>query len=435
MSKILNREFPALLGLLIIIVGILVTTFLVKSGNLFQTKAGPTQNPKDVRITNVTDTSFTVSYTTDDKVIGTLNLGTSENNLDQTILDDRDQLSQAVNAHNVHYITAKGLDPETKYFFKITSGTSQFDNNGSDYFVVTGSTINTDPPSQNPISGNVVQEDSSPLSEGIAYVSINGAEDLSTLVKSAGNYILPLNSARTNDLTNYFTFDDNSIINIEIQTPNQSSSVSVSQNQINPVPLITISNNYDFSSPITPSPTENSAQTSFSDLNSIKGSSEPIISIPSKNQEFNSQRPQFKGMALANEIVEISIHSDEKIKTQVSTDGNGNWTFTPPNPLSEGNHTITISSINSSGIVKNITQNFSINSSAPNPSVTQTPEPTQDLTPTPTEEVITPTASLTPAPTLPPTGSSSVIMTMITALFTTFVGITIFLLTRNKKFI
>src|SRR3990167_10877615 len=97
-----NRKIPSLLAFLVIIVGILFTTFLVKGGNLFQISAGPGSEPKNIQTTNISDTSFTISYTTDESVIGTINYGTDANALDKFVLDDRDQLSQDVNKYQSH---------------------------------------------------------------------------------------------------------------------------------------------------------------------------------------------------------------------------------------------------------------------------------------------------------------------------------------------
>ena len=69
--KFWDKKFPALLALLIILGGIIVTTILTLGNNLFLIKATPSQNPSDVRVTNISDTSLTVSYTTSDEVVGT----------------------------------------------------------------------------------------------------------------------------------------------------------------------------------------------------------------------------------------------------------------------------------------------------------------------------------------------------------------------------
>ena len=119
--KFLDKKIPTLIGILIIIVGIGLTTYLVKGDSIFELQASPRQNPENIKITNVTESSFTVSYSTDDSALGTLNYGENPASLNNLVLDDRDQLTQKVSARNSHSITVKNLKEDTNYFFSITN--------------------------------------------------------------------------------------------------------------------------------------------------------------------------------------------------------------------------------------------------------------------------------------------------------------------------
>lgn len=260
-----NRKIPTLVGLLVITVGIIATTFLVKGGSLFQIKAGPGQDPKNVQITNVSDASFTLSYITSDQVIGTLNFGSESSLLDSVVLDDRDQLSQSVNKYKAHSITVRDLEPNTRYYFTIISGDKKYLKNNSPYEIKTGLKIDENPSSQVPLSGKVSLPDGSFPSEGLAYVNIDGSQKISTYIKNDGTYTIPLNNLRNSALDNHFVIDSNTIINVEIYAENLFSSVSVSPGDISPVPLITLSNTYDFSTSqdVSSAPTESSGSGSF----------------------------------------------------------------------------------------------------------------------------------------------------------------------------
>ncbi len=247
-EKLFNKKNPALFGLLIILIGIFITIYLVNNGSLFLINAGPGQDPKNAGITNISDTSFTLTYTTDDKTAGTLNYGIDPGNLDTVVLDDRDQLSQSINEYNVHSITVKNLNPEFVYYFNIISGDKTYLKNGSPYNIKTGPVIENDPSDKEPLSGKVILPDGSNASEALIYFSLNGAQKLSSVIKNDGNYTIPLNTLRNKSLNDYIDIDKNSIINIEVRSGNLFSSVSVSPDEINPVPVITLSNNYDFSS-------------------------------------------------------------------------------------------------------------------------------------------------------------------------------------------
>lgn len=438
MKNFWNRKIPTLVGLLIITVGTLVTTFLVRGDTLFQIKAGPGQDPKNVNITNVSDTSFTLTYTTDDEVIGTLSYGNDPSLLENIVLDDRDQLSGSVNKYKAHSITVKDLDSNSPYYFTITSGEEKYLNNTQPYKVETGSKITKDPSFQIPMSGKVVTADSQAATDGLVYVKINGAQDLSTFIKNDGTYTLPLNSLRNSALDEYFTIEATSIISIEIYSQNLFSSVSVSPGEINPVPPITLSNSYDFSNAtlnLSPPPQESSISGSFPTFGTISANEEnPEILTPTKDEEFTKPQPTFEGTARPNEVVEITIHSDENIKTQVRTDSNGNWTFTPPKNLSEGVHTITIAAKNKNGIIKTITQSFTVFAAASETIQTPTPSPTSIPSKTPTPSISpTETPQISPAPTLLPTGNSSVVIATLVGFAAAFSGLILFILTRGKS--
>lgn len=462
-----NKKIPTLLGMILIIIGIGVTTILVKQGGLFSIKASPSQEPRDVRISNITDSSFTVSYWTVDDATGVLSYGDS-GSLGQSGLDDRDQESGNVVNHKIHNITVRNLNPITKYYFSIISGKDTYSNNSIPFETITGNQIDTNPLQQDPMTGKIILPTGSAPKESIIYLTTQNAQVISTLVKKDGTYILPLNSLRTVDLSSYFKLEQNQIIKLLVFGDSLTSNVILSADQIRPVPTITLSSSFDFTLSKTPvasssATTQNFPSFSSSSLENVPNS-EPKISTPSKDQGFSDQQPQFKGTAVPDETVEITIHSDEQIQAQIKTDSKGNWTYRPDSKLSEGQHTITITTKNAAGILKTITQSFVVYASGSqiegggvSPIPTQIPtitltnvEPTLTITPTSVEPSQTQTLTETPAtnqtptttPTtiiaspssapLPPTGNPTIITAGIIGLLITLIGGLLFLLSRGS---
>ena len=432
-KTIWDKRIPTLLGVLLIVIGVGVTSFLVNKGVIYIGRASPSTNPQNVRITNVTDNSFTVSYNTDAQAIGSLNFG-KDSNLGQTALDDTDQQTGALANHKIHSITVRSLSASTKYFFSITSGQEKYLNNGAPFEITTAVSITSPPSDQKPIIGKVILPDGNSPSEAIIYITSDNSQVISSLIKPDGTYLIPLNSLRNQDLSAYLNFSTVSTLKMLVFGDGLSSNVSLSINQINPVPTITLSKNYDFATgseetasssaqenqtPVFPTPKPNSSA-------SVKV---PEIITPKANQEFSDQQPLLKGTAQPNETVTIVIHSDSPIQAQVTTDASGNWSFRPNTPLSPGTHTITITTKDASGILRTITQNFTVfaagsqvnpvanpptatptssplASPTPSASATPTPTPTPTLTPAPSASATAtpiPTLSPTPLPTLSPT--------------------------------
>ena len=66
------------------------------------------------------------------------------------------------------------------------------------------------------------------------------------------------------------------------------------------------------------------------------------IKTPTVNQSVSTDQPTITGKAPAGSVVTIVIHSDEQITATVTADANGNWTYTVPQPISSGPHTIVV---------------------------------------------------------------------------------------------
>jgi hypothetical protein len=404
-ESIWNKKIPTIFGIIIITIGVGITTFLANQSTLFKSNASASDQPQSVRITNITDTSFTVSYTTAGQAPGSLNYG-KDKALGQSALDDRDQQSGNLSNYNIHNITVQRLSEKTQYFFTITSGQENYLDNNQPFSVTTGPKL-SNPPNQEPITGKVILPDGTTPNAALIYVTMNSAQVISTLVKSDGSYILPLNSLRTTDGSTYYTFAKDTNIKILAVADSLSSNASLSISQIHPVPVITLSKNYDFTTgeTATASATALDSFPSFDSTSSAKPA--PKILTPKDNQTFTDQQPLFKGTGLPNQDVQIVIHSDVPIKTNVTTDSNGNWNYRPTTPLTAGDHTIAITTKNSSGILQTITQAFVVYASGEQtyPAISVTPTPTPAKKPTPVV-TLAPTVTASPSATQTKGGTS-----------------------------
>lgn len=222
----------------------LITLSLSSLKTNFLSKASPGDFPKNIKISNITDDSITVSYSTDGKVIGNIIFGTEKNNLDYLSLDDRDQLSQISNAYKIHSITLRGLEPNTEYYFSINSGSNNYLNNADLFKVKTGSIITGIPPNQIPAVGSIIQENNTTPPEGIVYLKINNSQLVSSLIKN-GMYIIPLNNLRNIQLNEYFTIAQNTDINIEAFSADQGGKSITKPNSLSPVKDLPLGENYN----------------------------------------------------------------------------------------------------------------------------------------------------------------------------------------------
>lgn len=410
-NNIWQKKIPTIAGLFFIIVSTVLTSLLIKNTAIFRGRAAPTIAPQNVRVTNISDTSFTVSYLTQDATIGTLSYGT-DTRIESSSIDDRDQPEGVVKPYKMHHITVKDLKPNQKYFFEVMSGQETFLNDGKPFEVDTARSIVSPPPQQQPVSGKIISPSGNQIIEAIVYLTAPNSEVLSILVKPDGNFILPLNSILNENLTSYVSFTEEDKLQLLVISPNFQSIIQLLAKQTNPVPLITLSKDYDFT--INDNPTDfasEAASLKFPTLPVSKKTTVNIeIQVPSNNEGFSDPRPVFKGTALPGGTVKIIIQSEETIEEEIIASINGKWTFRPTQQLPPGPHKITITTKDAFGRIRTLTQSFIVftvgsqvaEAATPSatPTITLTPSPSLKLTPTFTP-TLTPTIIFTP--TLTPT--------------------------------
>lgn len=416
-KKFWDKRIPSFLGLLFLAISVGMFSWFGKNYTELRGKASVSETPGNVQISNITQTSFTISYTTQEGVIGVISYG-RDTKLGQVELDDTDRETSRPSAHRVHYITISRLDPGTKYYFVVQSGGLEFLNNNKPYEVTTATKLLESSPSAISVTGSVNLPDGTIPMDGIVYLSTSTSQLLSTLFKIDGTYLLPISSLRTSDLSSNVTLEGDTILQMTIRNSSNESHVLVKAGHLNPIPLVTLSKDYDFtidnslgsftdSQSALPngaspsgilSPEPSSGFPSFS--SNVAGG--PNIITPKEREKFIDQQPLFQGTgAIPNAIVVIIIESTE-VRTSVEADNFGNWQFRPTTPLSPGQHTITIIALDTSGIQQTIKRSFTVfaqGSQFTEPSVSPTFGPTPTSTPTPTPIQSVPTVSASPIPT------------------------------------
>ncbi len=436
-NQLFNKKIPTLIGIGLIILGVALTTVISKNQTSLRSNASNSQEPQNIKITNATDSSFTITYQTDAPATGSISYG-EDKKLAESELDDTDKEKGDFNPKKIHSMSVKKLSPSSKYFLAIISGDNTFLNNGSPFEISTGPNIASSGAKQNIIKGKIVLPDGNPPSEALVYLSTDNSQLLSNITKD-GIFTFSLENLRTDDLSSYFVSNNETVLNIFVTDGSLQSTALASLNTASIIPTITLSNDYNFTQSSSPIATGSGESVGFPSISPVFKNSKLQILIPKKNQSLTNQKPQFSGTSLPNEKVEITIHSDEEITTQVTSDNNGNWTYKPPTNLSPGEHTITIKTRDSSGILITLMQSFTVLAAEAPISPTPIPTLTPTSVPSPTAIIISPTPL--PSPTLAPieskgglpeTGSSALFLT-IGGIISTISGIALLLLTHTIR--
>ncbi len=221
--SVLNMRFPTLLGVGVLVIGLIAGIFIFEQGTgLFLPRATEETTPQNVKITNITERSFSVSFATQTATSSFVKVDSYGQNgkhtkTDLQASDDRDQLQGSVGDYPLHHITLTGLDPETEYYFLIGTGKGAlFDNNGEKFMVKTAKR-STNAPNAKTIYGSVVDQNGAPAKGSIVYVQIDQASEMSQLVQDSGSWAIPLSNARMVDGSSYAAVTKDSGLRFLIQ--------------------------------------------------------------------------------------------------------------------------------------------------------------------------------------------------------------------------
>ncbi len=396
---------PTLLGVLLSLVGLGAGLWFLREPIKTAVFASANETPTQILVTNTSDTSFAVSWTTPKSTSGYLQYGESTSpNL--VVSDDRDQEGGTVTSYLIHFVTVRGLKPSTTYNFRVGSGSKLYDQQGQPYQVRTGLSLGT-PPAADVAYGQVLTPSGDPADGAVVYLSLPGAVLQAGLVKSSGAWVIPLSTARSADLTNFAAYDPQTTQEqLQVQDGSLgSATMTVTTGQDSPVPTITLGQTYN---PVSPAPNQTSSGEATPSGTSSRLSTQAlgpasettsglILVSPQTNEQVNSTKPQIIGRGPANTKITITVNSPAAITAVVTTNSQGGFSYTIPQNLTPGEHTMTLSAV-INGVTQTITRHFVVLAAAGDttPAFSATPSATIRPSPTPT---------LAPRVTIPATGS------------------------------
>ena len=137
-----KRKIFLIVGILILLVSVPAAVFVLKQQTIFKLGAQTTNKPENVQVTNITEQTATITWTTQKATQGLVSYGISPTNL--TLIQP--ESAPAIN----HQVNLAGLLPGSNYFFVIKVGDETFDNNGQPYTFTTKPREVTPTPSPTP---------------------------------------------------------------------------------------------------------------------------------------------------------------------------------------------------------------------------------------------------------------------------------------------
>ena len=395
-------KIPTILGVLILIFGLMAGVFLINSKQIFKLGAEGETAPQNVRISNITDTSVTISWTTDIETTGYVKWGGSTNKLNKVSSEEDSDKNL------IHSIDLDEISPDSDIFFVIGSSGKTYDNNGVVWQTKTNSNQTA---MAKPITaaGTVLQSDAQTPANALVYLSINGIL-ISNITSFEGSFVIPV--------SNYISsLPDTTLIEISAHAgPLGTSQAVIYPQGLKAVPTMVLGKTYDFrtasnqesgtlpeSNVSVPETTE---QTSRFEANKPEETPAPAIAVSldsiDNDETITTTDPEFFGTGPAGIAIEIVVESELQTGT-VTTNSDGTWNWSPPNNLEPGEHTVTLKWTDASGIIRSLQRNFVV-SAAEGPAfvattsgglATPTAIPQVTATPQPVPETGDLTATLT----------------------------------------
>lgn len=381
---------------------------LISRRQIFAPGASSESKPQDVKITNISGNSATISWITNKESAGSINWGESSS-LGRINPEDG-------SLKFFHSLNIDGLVPKKIYYFKVTSAGTQFDNNGIPWQFTTASS-GENPQANWILSGSVLTPTSQPAKDVLVYINSGGMSPLSSKTTENGSWVISLSSARNQSLSDFFQIDQSStLLEIFVQGgPFGVATAKIYPKSANPSPPIILGQTFDFRNEPENNftglpdaalnlPQTNEPQSKFNIPTNVNPQTK-IVTIENVDdgEVITTTNPEFFGKGPDGAIIDISVQSElvsDKVKVS-----KGAWKWNPPKALEEGIHKITVSWKDQSGILRTSTRTFIVQA-AEGPSFVSTPSasPTSSAKPSPSTS---PSATPKPSPSFTPKASSS----------------------------
>lgn len=438
---LLNKRIPTILALLLLFGGLMGGIVLVSKPQSLLTKAGPTAVPQNVKITNKTENSLTVSWITDTPVVGAVEYSNNPAKLEMTARDKRDLAGGNSNSYTTHLVEIKNLTANTVYYLRIMSGSENYLNEGSPYQVKTW-TKSEVAAGEDLIRGKITTTTGSGLSGAIVYVDVEGGETLAGLSQADGSWLIDLSKVRTSKGQRLGYDGQKARVSIFVQGGIAGTAMALTNTgNDNPVKDIAIGGQYNFiETSLESASTVKTASVSGEGFGGVSGaglSGDEILNPGESGEKIATSTPEFKGKLPAGTEITITVNSETQQTTVVTSDTNGEWSWTPTEELEPGNHTITLEYEDEAGVLQTIIRSFVVLAAGEDdgiPAFTATPSATPTTTPSPTPTT-TPAATMSSMPSTEGGVPAAGVLTHTVWLLTLGLGLFVFGFIWKKRII
>ncbi len=353
-------KIPTIVGIFLVV--LLVGSFIVGSESYFRssTNASGSILPANVQMTNISDTSFTVSWTTELPATGALSIASPKIS-NQIIFDDQDTgnttvttpKKEAQGKYVAHSVTFRGAAADTEYALTILSDSKKHLDNDKPFKIHTAPTLTSVSGNLEPAYGTILTSTNQPVGGALVYITLEGGQTLSTETKPSGTWLIPLNLARTQDLTSFLPITERMTESLTVRANGLETTALTDTLNDSPVPDMTLGKTYDFrrsnakapgASPLAlrPTPQPTNAAAAVLGVSTTKPTNTVSLVIPGQNAALPTTLPLIQGTGIPGKTVSVIVGITNPMGGVASVGADGLWSYTPTKPLAPGKQSVTI---------------------------------------------------------------------------------------------
>lgn len=389
----MRLRIPAFLGILLVfaLVGGLIALFEWYSRK--PSSASGSVIPTNVAVTNISDTGFTVVWTTPSPATGAIKI-VSPKKTPATFFDDRDTTGK-MGRYSIHSVNIRSLAPTTSYSFLILSNGKNYHESGKPYAITTASALSGGGTGLEPAYGAINDIGGSPVAGAIILVTLEQGQLLSTLTSPSGSWLLSLGLARTASLTAYLDGAKRLTETIRVLWSDQEATAITDTLNDAPVPTMVLGKTYDF----------RKQQAAARDIPTVLGDATTTtpttaktvgLTLPPQNASLATTIPLIQGTGIPGKMVSVVVGITKPISGTTTVGGDGMWRYIPTKSLTAGKQSVTATTTDQRGKPVAFTHTFTILKSGTQVLGDATPSATLEPTPTATPSA---SPSATPSPT------------------------------------
>lgn len=228
-----EKKLPTLAVIAFLVISVFTSVLAVNQRQKLQAEATQENAPLDVTVTNITDSSFHITWMT--TTTSTSKVRWKEEGISFY------ETTEIMNETYIHDVQLNDLEPATNYDIEIVYDGTQFP-----VQTRTAPVIN---PSDGPqiLSGKVVTQKGDPVEMAIVYIDIFSAQNLSAVTNQNGNFFVSLDTIRQLNLSSEIDYDDELPVQIEVMTSDGSKTYSINKlGNMNPSPNIVLGEQNNF---------------------------------------------------------------------------------------------------------------------------------------------------------------------------------------------